>query len=266
MEINNELKRKVQKAEKLRETPSFPFSLFSSPDYLESGDLFCEVALECSSPEHKVKFYAEAAKTFLIKRSEYTEFRAAECYKKLFELFIKNNFNEAIKNYESCCECYERIGKFMTAGQGYIKIGDLLEGLDIKKAIEMYKKGELCYKKDQNCPIHLKEAIQKCLNAQLKAEDFKGAIESLEFLELENIKLCKQMLKILLNLKGTKDLEEEDLNPEESELIRGLLNKNDKGKEELLNEFKEKMIGISPIVLRIFDLFIKKQQPEHDIC
>ncbi|ELA41463.1 uncharacterized protein VICG_01447 [Vittaforma corneae ATCC 50505] len=259
--MSPELQKKITKAEKLRTKAAFPLSLITEPDYVEAGDLYCEIARECSDLEDKIKFYNEAAITFLRKKAEYNEYRASECYKKLFELLVNQDVTAAVENYIKYCECLERIEKYMLAGQGYTKIGDILEEIDGKRAIEMYRKAQDAYSKDYSCPMHYKEAVQKCLTIQIKGQDIEGAIESLKMLDIEFSKLCIQILTLLLG----KTNFEEDLKKDESELIMTLLNKDRDTSIESLRQFKEKNF-INPIISKIFDFAIDRLQPENDIC
>lgn len=259
--MSPELQKKIARAEKLRTRGAFPFSLFMEPDYIESGDLYCEIAKESRDLEDKVKFYTEAAKTFLRKKAEYNEYRASECYKKLFELLVNHDVATAVEHYIKHCECLERIEKYMLAGQGYTKIGDILVETDRKMAIEMYKKAQNAFSKDYNCPIHFKEAAQQCLAVQLSEQNIEGAIESLKVLDVEFSKLCVQILSLIL---GKTDFED-DLKKDESELIMTLLNKDKNTSIESLRNFKENN-HVKPIISKIFDFAIDRLRPENDIC
>lgn len=259
--MNNETLKKIRKAESLRKDVKFPLSLFKEPDYLESGELFSEAALECSEMEDKVKYYTEAANTFLRSKAEYNQYRASECYKKLFEILKEKDLATAVGFYIQHSECLERIGKNMMAGQSFQKIGELLRRVEPRRSIEMLLRARKCYEKDQNCPYHHKEAVMKCLEVQLETKDYVNAIESLDGLKIEHSSLCKQ---ILMYLVGRSDFEDV-LERNESELMTTLLNKDKESGMKALREFKEQN-SLPEIVNRIFEVAIEEMRPENDIC
>lgn len=259
--MESERQKKLAKAEKLRVRSSFPFSLFHSIDYIESGELFTEVAKECEDLKEKVSFYKEAAATFMKKGGEYGTFRASECYKKIFDALHQHDLMTAIEYNNKYCECNAKLEKYMFAGQGYVKAGDLLATADKEMAVEMYKKAQEMYQRDHNCPIHYKEAVQKCLVVQLTIPDVQGAVESLGVLNIEHAKLCRQLLAIHL---GKVDLEE-DLTKEEGDLVMTLLNKEKETAIQALQTFRDNNV-MMPVVSKIFDFVIERFQPENDIC
>jgi len=259
--MNDEMLKKIAKAEKLRTKPSFPFSLFARPDYTEAGGLLYDVAKECTTDSDKIKFYKEAAYTFSLESGEYNLYRAGECYKKLFDLYHKDDTNLAVESYSKYCECCAKIEKYMFAGQGYTKLGDYLVGKNKEMAISMYKRAQQMYAKDNNCPIHFKEAIQKCLAVQMSVEDLSGAIDTLEKLDVEHAKLSRQLLAMHL---GRVDVDEE-LNGEESALVMTVLNKGREEGIQALKEFRDENV-MMPGVSKVFDFVIDRFQPENDIC
>lgn len=259
--MNEETLKKIKKAESLRKNVKFPLSLFKEPDYLESGELFSEVAMECLDLDDKVKYYKEAAITFLKNTAEYNQYRASECYKKLFEILQKSDIKSAVDFYILHSECLERIGKNMLAGQGFLKIGEILKTVELRRSIEMFFRAKKCYEKDQNCPYHHKEAVLKSLEVQLDIKDYENAIESLKEVEIKGGRLSVQ---ILMYLTGRSDFEEV-LEKNESELVMTLLNKDKETGIKALNDFKEEN-SLPEIVIKVFNIAIEEMRPENDIC
>lgn len=255
------LLKKIAKAEKLRKTPAFPFSLFVKPDYIESGDLFFEVARSCTAVADKKKFYLEAAETFLMCPEEYNMFRASECYKKLYEALLASDFDSAVSFLCKHADCLEKIEKYMLAGQAYMKTGDMLVEKDKARACLMYSRARDIYAKDPSTPVHLKEAIQKSLGMQLESQDIEGAIKSFELLKAKHSKLCRQMLMFLV---GKVDIEDV-LEKEEADLMMALANKDKSSGKEALEAFKMNN-AMHPVVEKVFNMVIDRMRPENDIC
>lgn len=259
--MDSELQRKVKRAENLRRRPGFPMSMFTAADYIGSGELYCEVARECQNIEDQVRFYKEAAATFLMKDSEYNLYRASECYKKLFDILKSNDLDQAIGYYTLYAECQEKAEKFLMAGQAYMKIAEAVQQVDEKKAMDTYKKAYETYKRDASCPYHAKEAVQRHLTLQLKHGDLEGAIESFTVLDAKHSKLSKQILCFVL---GREDFEE-DLDKEEGMVIMALLNKEKDECIEILEDFKKDNY-LSEHTSLVFDIAIERLRPENDIC
>lgn len=259
--MDEEIYKKILKARKLKTKKMFPFSLFTHPDYTESGSLLCDAAKSSMKDEDKIKLYREAAETFLMDSDEYCVYRAGQCFKKLFDMQREGTRDEAIESYKKYCECCMRIEKYMLAGEGYSKLGDYVVEKDKKMAIEMYKKAQQMYQRDNNCPVHSREAGQKCLGVQLMLGDVEGMLETLEKVEVEHGKLCRQLLAIQA---GRTDVDEE-LGREESELVRTVLNKDKETGIKVLSEFAHENVLMAPIS-KIFEFIINNFQPENDIC
>lgn len=260
--MSDRLTQKIEKAQKLRQKPSFPFSIFNKPDFIESGDLFCEIARESTSTEEQVKFYVEAAHTFLMKKDEYGEFCASECYRKLFQLLEETDVENAIQYYTMYAEILERMAKYLNAGQAYTKIADILAKIDPKRAASMYSKAVLTYKKDRAaCTYHLKACLQNFLTVQLDLENLEGAISILDYLDIKYSKLCKQILTVLVGRTDFDDV----LSPKENQIIMSLLNKEKEESIKDLEAFRSDNY-LPDQISKVFDLAIERLDPENDIC
>jgi hypothetical protein len=260
--MSEQLTQKIQRAQKLRQKLSFPFSLFNKPDFIESGDLFCEIAKESSSKEEQVKFYIEAANTFCMKKDEYGEFCASECYRKLFEILEEIDIERALKYYTMYAESLEKMSKYLTAGQTYTKIADILAKIDPKRATDVYSKAVLTYKKDRaSCTYHLKACLQNFLNVQLELENIEGSIEIFDHLDIKYSKLCKQILTILTGRSDFDDV----LSPKENQLVMALLNKEKEDAIKDLEAFRTDNY-LPEQISKVFDLAIQRMSPENDIC
>lgn len=259
--MNLELEKKVKQAESLRKKPGLLMSMFMEADYIGSGELYCEVARECENVEDRVKFYREAATTFLMKNSEYNSYRASECYKKLFDILEGVDPAQAIGYYALYAECQEKAEKFLMAGQAYMKIAETIQKTDEKRAIDIYKRAHETYKRDASCPYHAKEAVQKCLTLQLKNRELADAIRSFDTLDTKYSKLSKQ---ILCFLQGENDFED-DLDKEEGMVIMALLNRETEECIDILENFRKDNYLPEHTSL-VFDIAIERLRPENDIC
>lgn len=260
--MNVELENKVKKAESYRKKKAFPLSIFSSPDYFESADLFYEVAKEVSDLEAKEKYFLEAANTYALVKGEYTMFKSADCYKKLFETLQSVNLDKAVAYYLVYAQYLEKMDKHLMAGQAYTKMGDLTIK-DKKTSLEYYKKAVASYKLDTSIPYHLKEAYTRVLNIQIDLEDLEGAIETLNVVAIEHGNFAKQILMLLLG-KSVTDCEDA-LSTKESQLIMSIINKERQQAIAEIEDFKNDNFLADPI-RKIVDLAIFRFSPENDIC
>lgn len=263
--MDKELKDKIKKAENLRKSHGFLASIFSKPDYITSGDLFCEVARGCENIEEKRKYYKEAAETYLMKKEEYNIYKASEVYKALFTDLSSTNWNEAIDFYALHAECLMRIHKFMMAGDSFMKIAESLKQKHAGQAIEFFKKARECFKKETNCRYHFKKAVEEMLSLNLQTGNIQASIEDFEILgtkfNVKHAKLCKQ---ILCFLDEKFDLDDA-LEQEESQLIMALSNKEGEERTLVLERFANDNY-LTDDIEKVFKLAIEKLKPEHDIC
>ncbi|KAM0680984.1 hypothetical protein GINT2_000767 [Glugoides intestinalis] len=260
--MNKSISKKIEKAEKLRKKQAFPMSLFVEPDYSESASIFIEVAKECTLLDDKIKFYLEAAKTFLMEESrEYGNFEAYKCYKSAFEVLYPQDKTTAIEYYNKGVECLEKTDKVFFSGDEYTKVGDLFGKTDPKRALVAYKKAQSKFIEEPNYPVHLKELEKKILKVQLQTQDIDGAIGTLENIRIKHSQLCKTLLKLL---SGKSDIEDA-LSQKESDLVMVLLNQDKDSGIQALEQFKNKT-HLDPVEEEIFDMFIDSLKPENDIC
>lgn len=259
--MDSEVQRKAKQAESLRRRPGFPMSLFVEADYIGSGELYCEAARMCESTEDRMELYKEAAATFLMKNTEYGIYRASECYKKLYDILEGMDPEQAIGYYVLYAECQEKGEKYLMAGQAYMKIAGMVQKTDEGKAVEIYRRAYETYRKDTTCPYHAKEALQRCLDLELKLGMLDDAIGILDGLDTKHSKLSKQ---ILCFLQGREDFEE-DLDKEETAVIMALLNKGKEECIETLESFRRDNY-LSESTQRVFDIAIERLRPENDIC
>lgn len=240
--MESELKSKIKKAEKLRESYHFPFNLFNSPDYISSGDLFCEVARECNSVNEQIKYFEEAANTFLLNKDDYGIYKASEPYKSLFNILKDVDFNKAVEYGIKHSDCLYKIGKYMMAGQAYVTLADIVKNKDEEKAMMICNKAKESYNKDGNCPFHLKKAVEECLLLELKNENLQNAIESFEILDKKyNMKYSRLSKHILCFLDQETDhskmFAEEELGSQESQILMKLLNQSEDKAASYLKEY-----------------------------
>lgn len=258
---DQEFNSKIKKAESLRKKPGLLASLFWGPDYISSGDIFSELAFASESIEDKEKYYNEAANTYLIKKSEYTHFRAGEIYKKLADTFEKHNVDKSLVYLLKYAENLEKAERYLIAGEVYMKIAGKYEDINNDECVKYYNRAYETYKMDSGCPYHVKEALQKCLIAQLKKKDISGAIGSLGALNIKFSRLCRSILSLLLGKVADDDLE----SVKESELIMKLVNKTGKDCIDALDDFSNEYF-LPDYARMIFDMAIERYSPENDIC
>lgn len=248
------MESKVKKAERLRRKQGFLLNLFIKPDYLESAELFVKIAKESDS-ENKIKYYKEAAETYLLCASEYGTWKAAECYKNL------NKLDKQSMYFNKYIDCLIKIEKYMLAGQA---LSDRAEEEDGEIVIDLLKKAVEVFEMDGNCPYHIKKIMEKLLLTYLKKSLMKDAWEIFKYLDSKYnpkfYKLCISILAILLNKEGYS----EDLNAEENEILMTLINNSD-NVEECINKFSKNNV-ISEQVKLIFDMCLNSTKPENDIC
>lgn len=259
--MNPDLQRMIKQAEGLRRKPRFPMSLFAEADYVGSGELYCEAARLCEGTEDRIGLYKEAAATFLMTKTEYGLYRASECYKKLFDILEGTDPEQAVGYYVLHAECQEKAEKYLMAGQAYMKIGEIVKSTDKRRAVCIYRKAYETYRRDASCPYHAKEALQKCLDLELRLGMLEDAIRSFDALDTKHSKLSKQ---ILCFLQGREDFEE-DLDREESAVMMALLNREKDECIEVLESFQRDNY-LSESTQRVFDIALEHLRPENDIC
>lgn len=254
--------KKVKQAEKLRKKYTGISSLFWSPDFYSSAELFLELANEADTDEDKERFYNEAATTFLLQGDEYGHYRAAEIYKSLRDQFISEQqlpkSVEYGKLYAGNLECSKR---FMMAGQAYFDLGVLCEGALPSEALGFYKEAISAYEKDGDSRFHMKKACEKKLLLELSGADYSGAICTLANLDVKYAPLCRQLLLILLE----QSLDEELDDPEEHKLVMALINRNSAEATALLETFINDNF-IPKYAQMVFESVLEKLNPENDIC
>lgn len=256
-----EINAKIKKAKSLRKKPNFFLSLFIEPDYIESGNLFSDVAFFSSDLEEKEKYYNEAATTYLMLKSEYGFFRAGEIYKKVAEVFEKTEAEKYLVYMIKYAENLDKAERYLTAGDAYMNIADKYDEIKKDEAAIYYKKACEAYNKEHGCPYHVKKARQKCLMFQLKQGDLEGAIATLDQLTMEYSKLCKSILCILLEKTADNELE----SVKENELIMGLMNKTGEDCIDELAKFSCEH-SLPDYARLIFEIASDKFKPENDIC
>lgn len=269
--MNGHLLEKIRKAEKMRKKPKFPASLFSGADYIESASLFREIANECTTVEEKVKYIQEAANTYLMDNTEYSQYYAYECYKNIFEILKDEKIEISIDYYLKGVECLLKTDKKFLAGAEYKKAGDIIEKENPKKALEAYENAYKMFIQDSNSQFHTKSTLEKIFSILLDRGDLNEAINKLEDIEklylslnrreIKHIKLCKQLLMMLAG----KTEFEEALEKKEAELFMKILNSDKQAGRDLIVEFKNSNTCES-LVTKILDFVIKQMNPENDIC
>lgn len=260
--MDEELERKLERAQKLRKRAIFPYSLFRDPDFIEAGDLYCEVAVGSKTIEDQEKYYVEAANTYLMKKDEYGDFSASECYRKLFDLLENVNTESALVYYGLYANSLEKMRKYLNAGQAYAKVADILAKKDQKRSVAAYTRAILTFKKDRaSCTYHLKSCLQSFLIVQLGVGNLEGAIETLDQLDIKYAKLCKQILTIVAGRSDFDDV----LSARENQLIMSLLNKSKEDSIKDLEAFRSDNY-LPESVSKIFDIAIQGISPENDIC
>lgn len=264
--MDEELKTKIKKAESLRERRGFLQSLFGGPDYLESAALFTEVAKFSTSVEDKIKYYEEAANTYLLEKNEYGIWKAAECFGELNKLAKNKEKSKAF--FLSRIDCLMKIGKYMIAGQALTTEGE--KNNNLETSLELFTKASEAFKLDGSSPFHLKKALEHTLLLQLKAMKIKEAIDTMKYMDesyknMKHFKLCIQML-LFLQMKensGTVFDAEDVLESDESKVIMGLFNSEEPG--VILEEFQNENV-LSETVEMVFEICKKSLKPELDIC
>ncbi|KAI5169481.1 hypothetical protein PAEPH01_0753 [Pancytospora epiphaga] len=253
---------RMKKAEKLRKSHGMVWSWLWKPDYYGSAEIFEELADGSDNLEEKERLYSESARTFLMKKGEYSHFRAAEIYKKMMEIFITEDcIPKALEYGELYSNNLENTGRHMMAGQASDDLADLCESSMPEKAIEYRERAISLYKMDGNCPYHLKKSNEKCLMLQLSKGDYKGAIESLENHDGKYSALCRQMLALVTDSQIENDLD----SSAESNLMRVLINRSHEEGLHALEEFSNDNY-LPEYARHIFQVIAGRFSPENDIC
>lgn len=251
-----DFKKLIEKAEDLRTKKSFPMNLFSSPDYLESAELFFELG-DGADREVQIKCYTEAANTYLMLNSSYGLWKAAEAYKTIYRITKENTF--LLKNVE----CLELGGKYMLAGQ------TLLDGAKEEEppvVIDFHLRAILNFKKHgDGCKMHLRKTLDDCAALLVKADRISEAIELFKELRdshgIAHAKLCVTLLSFTVN-QGACFMDD-DLSIEENKVIMGICNDSDKS--AVLNNYLNNNVctgSVKTVMQYMLDSF----KPENDIC
>ncbi|KAI5149660.1 hypothetical protein ENBRE01_1042 [Enteropsectra breve] len=250
------VEKNVKQAEKLRKKRNAFMSLFTTPDYIASAELFEHVSDSVQELEEKEHYLNESARTYLMLKSEYGFFRAAEMYEKLGNIFSED-LEKALSYIELQAKNLESAGKLMYAGQSFQNAAEKAEAAGDERSIKYYTSAILVLEKDPQCPYHLKESRKKCLKETLRYERISDAIELFSKLQIKYSALCMQLL-MAIEGRGLNDTE-----PEELALI--YINKSREEALAKLEEF-EKDNFLPDYAAQVFKIAKAKCSPENDIC
>jgi hypothetical protein len=127
--MDDEMKRKLlARAGQLRRSRMFPLSLFSSPDYIEAGQIYTDVANCEDDMQRKIEYYNEAIKTYLMGGCEYGRYQAFLAADRMGQLLEDSNLTESAKAYASAARYAKMCDR------------DTLAALPLKRAAELSRR------------------------------------------------------------------------------------------------------------------------------
>lgn len=139
--------RKVREAEGLRTKKMFPLSLFSSPDYEASAEIFTELGNLEENMSKKVWYYEEAAKTYLMGDGEYSRYQAFQMYEKIAQMCEESDARKSIEAYKRSGMYSRQCGRESLAAISFQKAADIMrsEG-ELEGSLECLKMVVECYR------------------------------------------------------------------------------------------------------------------------
>lgn len=138
--------RKLKEAERLRTKGTFPFNLFSSPDYDASAEIFMEVGNMEEDVSERVRYYEEAAKTYEMERGEYGRYQASQVYEKIAQICEDEHPEKSIAAYKRSGMYSKQCGRESLAAISFQRASEILkkEG-DLNGCLECLQKVAECY-------------------------------------------------------------------------------------------------------------------------
>ncbi|KAG5860123.1 putative soluble N-ethylmaleimide-sensitive factor [Encephalitozoon hellem] len=138
--------RKLKEAERLRTKATFPFSLFSSPDYDASAEIFMEVGNMEEDISGKVGYYEEAARTYEMGDGEYGRYQASQVYERIAQMCEDEYPEKSIAAYKRSGMYSKQCGRESLAAISFQKASEMLRKQgDLNGCLECLQKVAECY-------------------------------------------------------------------------------------------------------------------------
>ena len=266
MNQNKNIERKLKEAERLKEKRGGFLGMGAKSDFVGSAMIYEEIAETMIEPEDKEKYYIEAAETFEKDKSEYSLWRASECYRELFEIFLKENREKAAEFQIMGLKHLKTLKKYNIAGQRYVVLGELFEIDQTERALQFFKEAAFCYSQVPSYKANLKVVKQKILICLIVT---KNTNEIVEMLRVENNLIEKQQLCLQLCLilkddyKAVIDNDLKDKN--EQKLIETILNGTKEEIDAEILRFKDDNY-LNVYESLIFEMFEESYSLENELC
>ncbi|ORD94166.1 hypothetical protein ECANGB1_1084 [Enterospora canceri] len=261
-----ELSQKLMVAERLKQKSGGFMGFGKKADYVGSGMIYEEIAELVQETDAKEKYYNEAAETFAQEDNEYGLWRASECYRLLYEIFIKDDRDKAADFQMLGVDLLRRIKKYNIAGQRCVILGELYEIDQTEKALGFFKKAVEFYSEVQGYKANLKIVKLKVLLCQIILKNVTEIIGMLRENErlIDRGQLCLQMM-LILNGEYKEAIDNELTRKDEKMLVDGVLNGTAEDVPALIDQFRSNNhLGVHAELM--MDLFVEKYGLEQEIC
>lgn len=169
--------RKLKEAERLRTKRVFPLNLFSSPDYDVSAEIFVELGNVEESVDKKIRYYEEAANTYLMGDSEYSRYQAFQIYEKIGQMCEESDPRRSVQAYRRSGRYSKQCGRESLAAVSFQRAADILRKLgDDEGALECLNVVVECYR-GSNWKHHKAKAMRDVANICVELGRYGKAAE-----------------------------------------------------------------------------------------
>ncbi|CAD25488.1 hypothetical protein [Encephalitozoon cuniculi GB-M1] len=250
--------RKLREAERLRTRGAFPFSLFSSPDYDASAEIFMELGNMEEQMSEKVMFYEEAARTYEMGEGEYGRYQASQVYEKIAQVCEDEYPEKSVDAYRKAGMYSKQCGRESLAAMNFQRAAEILkrEG-DLVRCLEYLQKVAECYC-GSNWKHHKRKAMRDIASVYIELGRYGSAAKIFLGFDENIYTFCAFLCHVIEGSPSDLDVSGDE--KEVCDALGGDLGAARKSIEEYITTHA--MVGE---VRKLLEIVKERLRPENDI-